>query len=587
MSHHEPTIASILRRLAVEFDGPVEERRVLERVLEQRPSSAKNPFATIRERLRGDELRLGWLRLGRGRLMPLHVILTGLRFRCLPAPRDLEAGLLPITLLQPFAGGRAYEPPAPGQGIAACTLRDAAGTPMAAVGTPDDPAFDLAIWYARSGFRPGDSIAVTVTAADPLTMLIEREPRESFRADAVAAQDAELIAAIVERVYEAQTALVPCDEALLAIFAAAPWRVAYPGTPWQQLVADDGRLQLVDEIFLARQLHAPRQPGDAFAPDAALLGEIDALQGELRRARQRDAEAGLWSGQIQRASAAFGAFEHDLARHPLFGRLEELSGGEWSVDEPWESASPLDEDEIDPNDPATLRAARDRMRELLPPADLARLEEARPDEAELIVARNLNMLLSKAPELFPRIDLIPPDEDDPPVEAAFAEDWQDAWDDDEPDELAEDDGDDPGDAFAQSGDLIGQFYDYLLEMGKSEATARVRARALNVYADFLASYYGRSLAEGDYATLDECLFYYYPRQVMHTSARQVREICTAIKQLYAFLKQRGIISDDRFAEALWRRRDQAARVVEIYDRIAGDAPGFETLFERLFQPYTE
>ena len=74
---------------------------------------------------------------------------------------------------------------------------------------------------------------------------------------------------------------------------------------------------------------------------------------------------------------------------------------------------------------------------------------------------------------------------------------------------------------------------------------------------------------------------------MHTSARQVREICTAIKQLYAFLKQRGIISDDRFAEALWRRRDQAARVVEIYERIAGDAPGFETLFERLFQPYTE
>jgi hypothetical protein len=229
------------------------------------------------------------------------------------------------------------------------------------------------------------------------------------------------------------------------------------------------------------------------------------------------------------------------------------------------------------------------MRELLPADDLARLEAARPDEAELIIARNLNMLLSKAPELFPRIDIIPPDEDEgASIEATFADDWQESWDDDDDaDELAEDVGEDPGDAFAQSGDLIGQFYDYLLEMGKSEATARVRARSLNVYADFLASYYSRSLAEGDYATLDECLFYYYPRQVMHTSARQVREICTAIKQLYAFLKQRGIISDDRFAEALWRRRNQAARVVEIYERISGDAPGFEMLFERLFQPYTE
>ncbi|HMQ35851.1 MAG TPA: hypothetical protein PKD53_34420, partial [Chloroflexaceae bacterium] len=180
-------------------------------------------------------------------------------------------------------------------------------------------------------------------------------------------------------------------------------------------------------------------------------------------------------------------------------------------------------------------------------------------------------------------------EDDAPLlDSTLSEDWQEAYDDDEVDDLGDAlEDEQAGDAFSQSGDLIGQFYDYLLEMGKSEATARVRARALNVYADFLASYYGRSLAEGDYASLDECLFYYYPRQVMNTSARQVREICTALKQLYAFLKQRGVIGDDRFAEALWRRRDQAARVVEIYERISSESPSFELLFERLFQPYTE
>jgi hypothetical protein len=594
MSHHEPTIASILRRLAGEFDGPVEERLVLDRVLEQRPSSAKNPYATIRERLRGDELRLGWLRLGRGRLMPLHVILTGLRFRCVPSAPDLDAGLLPVALLQPFAGGRAFEQPGPDRRRPLCVLRDAGGAlmPVVAQGdarSPDDalPAFDLADWYERTGFRPGDSVLVTIASAEPLVLLIDREPRAAFRAEAVAPQDAELIEAIVERVYGASTPLVPCDELLLAIFAAAPWRAAYPGTPWQQLVAQDGRLQLVDEIFLARHHLATRAEA---TQDAALLGEIEALQAELRRARQRDAEAGLWSGQIQRASATFGAFEHDLARHPLFGRLDELGGGDWSVDEDWDPGDPLAEDEIDPADPATLNAARDRMLELLPPETIARLEVARPEEAELIIASNLNMLLARAPELFPRVDLIPPDDDEPAgAEPGFGDDWQEAWDDeDELDDLGDDlGGEETGDAFARSGDLIAQFYDYLLEMGKSEATARVRARALDIYADFLASYYSRSLAEGDYATLDECLFYYYPRQVMHTSARQVREICTAIKQLYAFLKQRGIIGDDRFAEALWRRRDQAARVVTIYERISGDSPSFELLFERLFQPYTE
>ncbi len=600
MTHNEPTIASILRRLAGQYDGPVDERRVLERVLEQRPSSAKNPYATIRERLRWDGLTLGWLRLSRSQLVPLRVALQGLRFRCLPRPRDVEAGLLPLVHLQPFAGLRSYE----------CTLRDSAGATMPFVDLDNEtareaalPAFDLRAWYARSGFRPGDSIAVTIVTAEPLVLLIERERRDEFRAGAVAQQDAELLEAIVERVRRSQAALVPCDEVVLPIFASAPWRAAYPGSPWQHLVMGDGRLQLVDDIFLTSQrlasLHlfgsdevfeavaGPER--DPHSADAALLGEIDSLQRELRRARANDAEAGLWSGQVQRASAAFGAVDDELTPRPLFGGLDDISEGNWEVDEPWDPAGAFDEEEIDPADPATLIAARDRMLELLPVEDVARLNEARPDEAELIIAGHLNMLLARAPELFPRIDLIPPDDDDAPsLDSTLSVDWQEAWDDDDVDDLGDDmEDEETSDAFARSGDLIGQFHDYLLEMGKSEATARVRARALNVYADFLASYYGRSLAEGDYATLDECLFYYYPRRIMNTSARQVREICTALKQFYAFLKQRGVVGDDRFAEALWRRRDQAANVVEIYERISSESPSFELLFERLFQPYTE
>jgi hypothetical protein len=241
------------------------------------------------------------------------------------------------------------------------------------------------------------------------------------------------------------------------------------------------------------------------------------------------------------------------------------------------------------DDPATIDAARQRMFELIPQEAAERLQAARPEEAELIVAQHLNMLLARAPELFPRIELVPPDEEiEPAVDGLFSGEWQDAWDDDSVDDLGDELDEDEGvDAFAANGDLIGQFHDYLLEMGKSEGTARIRTRALHIYADFLASYYGRTLAEGDYATLDECLFFYYPRRVMNTSARQVREICTALKQFYAFLKQRGLIGDDRFAEALWRRRDQAARVVEIYEHISSESPNFELLFERLFLPYTE
>ncbi len=601
MTHHEPTIASILRLLAGEYDGPVDEQQVLERVLERRPSSAKNPYATIRERLRWDGLSLGWLRLNRTQLMPLRIALQGLQFRCLPRPCDVEAGLLPLVHLQPFAGLRSFE----------CLLQDHAGAPIAFLELEDErmheaasPAFDLRSFYMRSGFRPGDSLLVQVVNTEPMVLQIEQERREDFRVAAVAAQDAELIEALVDRVRRASATLVPCDEIVLPIFAAAPWRGAYPGSPWQHLVLRDGRLQLVDDIFLTSQrfgaLHlfsndevfeASLTPTHDFqAADRALLAEIETLQYDLRRARQLDAEAGLWSGQVQRASTTFGRLddEADLGSRLLFGSLEEQeSPVEWQLDETWLPDALLETDEIDPNDPQVIEAARARMFELLPPDLTNRLREARPEEAEVIIAGQLNMLLVRAPELFPRIDIIPPDQ----VGAAFAEvlsdDWSAGWEDevDELDEELELEG--SSDVLAGSNDLIRQFYDYLIEMGKSAATARSRASDLVVYADFLASYYGHTLAEGDYATLDECLFFYYPRRVINSSTRQVREICTSLKQFYAFLKQRGVVGDDRFAQAIWRRRDQAARVVAIYEQISSESPNFELLFEHLFLPYTE
>jgi hypothetical protein len=605
MNQHEPTIATILRLLAGEYDGPVEERRVLERVLERRPSSAKNPYATIRERLRWDGLTLGWLRLNRSQLVPLRIALQGLRFRCVPRPRDIAAGLLPLAHLQPFAGLRNYE----------CTLRDHTGATLPFVDLDADrgreaalPAFELRSWYARTGFEPGDSIVATVATAEPLALQIEREPRGEFRAAAVAAQDAELVETIVERVRRSQAALIPCDEVVLPIFATAPWRNAYPGSPWQHLVLRDGRLQLVDDIFLTSQrlgslnlfgsdevfVPGPRAERDHLASDGALLAEIEALQQEMGQSRQRDADAGLWSGQIQRASAAFSLDERGPGRHPMLDGLDsELSEGGWEVADEWDPdglfAEDDDDNTVDIDDPETIDAARQRALSLLPPDEVARYHAARPEEAELILARNLNALLVQAPDLFPRIELVPPpEEQERALDSLFSGDWQEAYDDDSGDDLDDElESDEAMDAYAASGDLISQFHDYLLEIGKTASTARVRTRALNVYADFLASYYARTLADGDYATLDECLFFYYPRRVLNTSPRQVREICTALKQFYAFLQQRGVITEDRFAQALWRRRDQAARVVEIYERISSDSPSFELLFERLFLPYTE
>lgn len=603
MSTHEPTIATILRRLAKEHDGPVAERRVLEQVLERRPSNAKNPYATIRERLRWDGLTLGWLRLNRHELMPLHVALHGLRFRCVPRAADVAEGRLPLAHLQPFVGlhGTVVQ------------LVDSAGASVARLDLDADSLFqvpdsfnsrscDLSAWYAATGFSAGDSILVTTIAAEPLTLQIVREPAVEYQRSTVAAQDAELLQAIVERVTRSQLTLIPADEVVLPIFAAAAWRTGYPGTPWQQLVTRDGRLHLIDDLFLTSQIHPAlrffsddevftsmaRPERDQIAAAADLLAEIDALQRELRHAREDDADEGLWDGQLLRASAAYGVVDGGQRGFP---EIDAFDGDGWSDD--WDPEGPFEVDERLADDPAALYEARRRLLAALPPGVAEELNDARPEEAELIIARHLNYLLVHEPALFPRID-VPAEAagdfaQDPDIDLEDDEGWQDAWDegDDLVLELDEAFWDDDDSVSTRSSELISQFSDYLAEMGKSAATARLRVRDLHIVADFLASFYGRTLAEGDYATLDECLFYFYPRRVMTSTPRQARSICTAVKQFYRFLLDRGVISDDRFAVALWRRRDQAARVVELYDRISSESPNFELLITRLFKPYTE
>ncbi|MCG8349869.1 MAG: hypothetical protein MI924_19050, partial [Chloroflexales bacterium] len=244
-----------------------------------------------------------------------------------------------------------------------------------------------------------------------------------------------------------------------------------------------------------------------------------------------------------------------------------------------------------------LKTASQRLFAALPPEAAERLQHARPEEAEVIIAAHLNDLLVREPSLFAKIDLSEPTiepckDSDTLFNETFFEhlltgdltNWDDEWDDEDDDsDLILDT---TSNTYTYSSELMSQFYNYLLETGRSANTARARSRNLWVYADFLASYYGRTLAEGDYATLDECLFFFYPRRMLKGSARQIREICTSLKQFYSFLVERGDINDDRFAHALWRRRDQAVQVFELYNRLSSDSANFEKLSSRLFAPYS-
>jgi hypothetical protein len=102
MPREEQTIATILQDLATQYHGVVAEREVMDRVLERRPSRAKDPYAGIRDKLRYDGPRVGWVRLGGGELIPLHAALEGLRFRIIPSDDEFSGDMIQLSRLTPF-----------------------------------------------------------------------------------------------------------------------------------------------------------------------------------------------------------------------------------------------------------------------------------------------------------------------------------------------------------------------------------------------------------------------------------------------------------------------------------------------------
>jgi hypothetical protein len=651
MAQHEPTISSILRELAEQYSGVVAEREILDRVLARRPSQAKDPYASIREKLRFEAVTVGWVRLGGGQLVPLRVVLEGLRFRAVPGEEEVDGDVLLRVRLAPFVPLYRRD----------LRLEDASGRsiPLREValslgdglfGLANAPALGLGEWFRRAGFRLGDSILVTIARVAPLTLRFEREPAGAFRLDDVIQQDRELLDSLIEYTARGRGDAVSSEESVLPVYARAQWRTSYPGRPWRELVAADPRLRLVDGQYIAatgfrRGADLLGRHSEEEAADADLLGAITHLQDEMLTSRRAAAARELWNGVARRASTArvipgtqsgtstVVYLEPVNALEDHSAHIEERLARGGYDEEGWSEAfadapdydpdsvfgDSLDDDEYEEDDleddplfeideiddlrafmeqnPALAEAAQ-KLMAALTPDEVDRLQRAdSPEEVQNILAFRFHQMLPQDPSLFATLVPYTPDDEETDAGLGIVGDalFTDEDDDEEWDDSLEigswvEDGREaepsPAEsALERSSEMMERFYQHLLASGKTEGTAANRTGDLWVYADFLANYYNRTLAEGDYTTLDECLFFFYPRKILNSTPRAAREMCTSIKQFYAFLREEKS-ADDAFAREMWRRREQAASVVELYQRIDGESPQFERLFARLFAPYT-
>lgn len=648
-SINEPTIASVLQELAKYYQNIVTEQELFQRVLELRPSSAKNPYASIRDKIRWDAGLVGWIRLSRTELIPLRLVLAGLRFRVIPGEREIDAGELDFIRLIPFVNVH--------QGIPSIidgsnrVIKVSKLTPNTSIGI----TFSLGDWYRCVGWQPGDSMLITIEQVEPLCLRIEREPHEAFRMQDVNCQEQNLLNVLVQQVQRQRSRMLIPDECILPVYAHAEWRTAYPGRPWQMLVEQDQRLRLLDGMFIADANF--RRPLDSLfsmlhnaedrqKEDLVLLDTIKDFQSQMLASRRDHAAQGLWDGQLARVSTArviFDMQDHNstvVYLEPVDGlrdyheTIESNVAQGYYASNDWQDQFFPDEDdafELDDDDddefeddflglaeihdiesfmeeyPGLAEAAR-KLLDAITPEELERLQhEDDPQVAQIILAQRLQHMLPSDPKLFSTFAVYHADPEAIERESSNTSDEgtniiaaaidhmlnmdfeldDDGYEEEgsENNEFIHSDPDAVQAAMERSSELMERFYHHLRAQGKSENTAINRTGDLWVYADFLASYYGRSLPEGSYATLDECLFFFYPRKVLNSSPRAAREMCTSIKQFYAYMRTNGLSGDD-FAQAIWRRRDQAARVVELYEHIDVDSPEFDRLFAHLFAPYT-
>jgi hypothetical protein len=650
MRRGEPTYPEILEALSHEYEGPIPERELAERVLAIKSSTAKTARHQLQTLLRDESVRFGWLRLPKGMVSPLRLAMANLRFRVIPSPNEVAEQHLERQSLHPFLLVFMHE----------LTVRFEGHDDLQFHTVRLREHIPLKDWMERVHFQSGDSILVTIQSYPPMVMSFEHEPAAAFQPDRVQAQEQELVELAVQQFSTKRSKRVEAYKIILPAYAAAPWRTQYPGRPWQQVLAEDERVEvLYDGLMLQLQeASAYGRVSRSKQGKKSLFEQIAELQSDLRALRQTMIQRGYWDGVVQRVTASllfgfndkstppmepidatqdYSAQIDERAKDGYYDRMfvDEILDFEelFDQDDDYELMGTLfdtidltlsydyqlDETSVSSMQEFTLFEEQERLIKVLGAERIARLEQAQTEsEALKLLITFLNELMDKEPSLFEELVITPsqakqkmnsdsngnglhlpideslllsddPFEDEDESEFFDEEEFEDEEfeDEDFEDELINAERNALiMQAINRSTQLLQRFFDAQLEQGQDARTAQERVRFMSHYASFLGTFYQQSLEMSTYAMLDEYLFFVFPRQNRLPSRKDVRAMCLALKQFYAFLRAERIIASDAMIQELYRHRNLVVRLVSLYEQINSSPRSFGHLFARLFEPYT-
>lgn len=251
MSEQKPiTIAEAVAQVVAQLDGPVPRDELVARVLTIRPSTARNPAASILTHIRWQEWGKSLVYLDAQTIIPIHMVMRGVRFRIPVSQEEAQRGILPVDpafryFLRreiPYDQMRLLDESGRPLPTRAITLKQKEQGPFGPF-EYEIPALDLGDWFRTRQVRRNDSILVTIEDWQAGHFRLEHEPARRRRNEEIERKNRELAHLIFDMLETARREQVYADVAVPTAYARLSDPRGYPGDHWIEVIQRDTRMK--------------------------------------------------------------------------------------------------------------------------------------------------------------------------------------------------------------------------------------------------------------------------------------------------------------------------------------------------------
>jgi len=250
MPDKQITLNEAIQQVFESLEGAIPLKEFYQKVLTLRPTKAKDPTASIREKLRYD-----WsdhlLRINRDTLLPARCVMQGVRFA---VPLDRQEVKRNMLGAYPNFDGfldrnlaleavKLFDEQGHALPVRVKSFKQKVKTPFGVV-DKGFVGFELVDWFKRNQVRRGDYILITIVDWDNNHFRLEYEPAKARnrRRQEIEMKNQELADLLFNLLESERHEGIVASTALLTAYAQMQDPHSYPGDHWRQVIEQDSRM---------------------------------------------------------------------------------------------------------------------------------------------------------------------------------------------------------------------------------------------------------------------------------------------------------------------------------------------------------